>query len=60
MNPLKVIWLKLLRLVKPACRLPRSIGHDVKRRHQQVASNELEVERRDRICNPDKYRGKDL
>ena len=60
MNTLKVIWLTLIQLVKQAWLLPRIIVNGVKHRQQQVASNELEVERLDRIRNPDKYRGKEI
>ena len=59
MNTLKVIWLTLIQLVKQAWLLPRIIVNGVKHRRQRVASNELEVERLDRIRNPEKYRGKE-
>lgn len=60
MNTLKVIWLTLIQLVKQAWLLPRIIVNGFNYRRQRVASNELEVERLDRIRNPDKYRGKEI
>lgn len=58
MNLIKFIFLTLSQLVKQACLLPQTIAQAVKLRRQQVVLNELEVERLDRIRNPEKYRGK--
>ena len=58
MNTLKLICLTIVHLVKQTGLLPQAIANAVKQRRQQVALNELEVERLDRIRNPAKYRGK--
>jgi len=58
MNTLKLICLTIFQLVKQARLLPQVIANAIKQRRQQVVLNELEVERLDRIRNPEKYRGK--
>jgi len=58
MNTLKLVYLTMIHLAKQACLLPQAITSAFKQRRQQVALNELEVERLDRIRNPEKYRGK--
>ena len=58
MNPLKHICLILIQRVKQVGLLPQAIANALEQRRQQVVLNELEVERLDRIRNPDKYRGK--
>jgi len=58
MNALKLIGLTFLHFVKEACQLPQAIAKALKRRQRQIVLNELEVERLDRIRNPEKYRGK--
>jgi hypothetical protein len=58
MNQLKLIGLTLIQLFKQACSLPQIIEQSIKQRQLQVILNELEVERLDRIRNPEKYRGK--
>ena len=58
MNILKLIWLTLIQLFKQIGSIPESIKQAVKQKRQQMALEELEVERLDRIRNPLKYRGK--
>jgi hypothetical protein len=58
MNPLKLIGLTLIQLVRQVCFLPQSIANAVRQRRLQAVRNELEVERLDRIRNPSKYLGK--
>ena len=58
MNILKLIWLTLIQLFKQIGSIPESIKQAVKQKRQQMAVEELEVERLDRIRNPLKYRGK--
>ena len=58
MNLIKFIYLTLSQLVNQACLLPQSIAQAIKQRQRQVVLNALEVERLDRIRNPEKYRGK--
>jgi hypothetical protein len=58
MKTLKLVWLTMIQLVKQVCQIPQNIGKAVKRRQQQAVLNEREAERRDRILNPSKYRGK--
>ncbi len=55
---LKHIRLTVVRLVKQVCLLPQAIANAVRQRQQRDVLNELEVERLDRIRNPEKYRGK--
>ena len=58
MHTLKIICLTVLQLVKQVWLLPQSVAIAVKQRRRQVAWNELEAERLDRIRNPSKYLGK--
>ena len=58
MNPLKLFSLTVLQLVKQVWLLPQSFANAVKQRRRQVARNEHESERLDRIRNPSKYLGK--
>ena len=58
MKIIKLVWLTLIQLVKQVCQLPQTIAQIGKQRQRQTALNELEAERRDRILNPSKYRGK--
>ncbi len=58
MNALKLIGLVLFQLVKQVCFLPQTIANAVQSRRRQVAWNEREAERLDRIRNPSKYLGK--
>ena len=58
MNILKRIRLAVVRLFKQVGLLPQAIADAVRQRQQRNVLNELEVERLDRIRNPEKYRGK--
>jgi hypothetical protein len=58
MNTLKLIYLTIIQLIKQARLLPQSVAIAVKQRRRQIARNELEAERLDRIRNPSKYVGK--
>jgi hypothetical protein len=58
MHTLKLICLTILQLVKQVWFLPQSAANAVQHRRQQVAWNEHEAERLDRIRNPSKYLGK--
>jgi hypothetical protein len=55
---LKLICLTIIQLVKQAWLLPQSVAVAVQQRRQRITRDELEVERLDRIRNPDKYLGK--
>jgi len=58
MHSLKLICLTIIQLVKQVWFLPRSFANAVQQRRRQVARNEHEAERLDRIRNPSKYLGK--
>jgi len=58
MRTLKLIYLTLLQLVKQVWFLPQSVANAARQRRRQVAWNEHEAERLDRIRNPLKYLGK--
>ena len=58
MHTLKLICLPLIQLVKQVWLLPKSIANTIQYRRRQVAWNEHEAERLDRIRNPSKYLGK--
>ena len=58
MNTLRLIGLTLVQLITQVWRLPQSIANVFKQRRRQVAWDELEAERLDRIRNPSKYLGK--
>jgi hypothetical protein len=58
MQTLKLIWLTIFQLVKQVRFLPQSVVNAVQHRRQQVAWDEHEAERLDRIRNPSKYLGK--
>jgi hypothetical protein len=60
MKALKIFWLNLVRVARQACALPHFIADAGKQRQRRVTADKLEVERLDRICNPSKYRGKDI
>jgi hypothetical protein len=55
---LKLICLTFVQLVKQVWSLPQALGLAVRQRRQQIARDELETERLDRIRNPSKYLGK--
>jgi hypothetical protein len=58
MNTPKLIYLTVVQIFKETCQLPQAIAKAIKQRQRQSVLNELEVERLDRIRNPEKYRGK--
>jgi len=60
MNTLKLIGLTLFHFGKQICLLPQTIVNAFKQRKLQAGVAAREVERLDRIRNPDKYRGKEL
>ena len=49
-----------MQLAKQVCALPRIITSVLKQRQVQTVLDAREVERLDRIRNPDKYRGKEI
>ena len=54
------IYLIFVQLLKWTRLLPQTLAGLTNRRRQQGVWDELEVERLDRIRNPDKYRGKEI
>ena len=58
MNILKTIYQTLAALVKQALLVPRSVAIATRLKRRQVARDEFEAERLDRIRNPSKYLGK--
>jgi hypothetical protein len=58
MHTLKLIYVTILQLFKQVWFLPQSVANAVQQRRRQVAWNEHEAERLDRIRHPSKYLGK--
>lgn len=58
MKNLKLICLTIIQLAKQVWFLPRSIAMAIRQRRQWMVQKKFEVERLDRIRNPDKYLGK--
>jgi hypothetical protein len=58
MNTLKFICLAVAQFAKQIWLLPQSIAAAIKQKRQSMAQDKLEVERLDRIRNPDKYQGR--
>jgi hypothetical protein len=58
MNPLKSIGQAFIQWIKQAWSLPPIVSDFIQRRRQQSLLEALEIERLDRIRNPEKYRGK--
>ena len=58
MNRLNQLGLTIGRIIRRVRLLPQTIMNRARQRQQQMVLNELEVERLDRIRNPEKYRGK--
>jgi hypothetical protein len=54
MNKLKLVCRTIVQRVKQACLFPRNV---LKQRRWQIALDEREAERLDRIRNPSKYLG---
>jgi len=57
-NRLNQLGLTIGRIIRRVRLLPQTIMNRARQRQQQMVLNELEVERLDRIRNPEKYRGK--
>jgi len=58
MEMFKTFYRAITGVVKQAWLLPRSLSIATRLRRRQVARDELETERLDRIRNPSKYLGK--
>jgi len=58
MYTLKLICLTIVNLVKQAWLLPQTIALALQQRRQQLARQQSEAERLDRIRNPSKYAGR--
>ena len=58
MYAIKLICLTVFNLVKQACLLPQTVALAFQQRRQQLARQQFETERLDRIRNPSKYRGR--
>ena len=58
MYVIKFILLTIANLLKQLWLLPQTIVRAFQQRRQQLARNEFEVERLDRIRNPSKYAGR--
>jgi hypothetical protein len=58
MDMLKTICQRVAAVIRQAWLLPRSFSIAIRLRRRQVARNEFETERLDRIRNPSKYLGK--
>ena len=57
---LNQIGLAFVQITKRVLSLPQALANLSIERRQRVALDKLEVERLDRIRNPEKYRGKEL
>ena len=55
---LKLIGLTIFNLLKQAWLLPKTVPIALQQRRRQLAQQQVEVERLDRIRNPAKYAGK--
>jgi hypothetical protein len=58
MHLLKLIGLALTKLVKQAWLLPQTLALSRQQRQQQLARDEFELDRLDRLRNPSKYQGR--
>jgi hypothetical protein len=58
MNTLRHLWLTVVQFFRQLSRLPQTFAQAAAQRRERTASDELEVERLDRIRNPSKYRPK--
>jgi hypothetical protein len=56
---LEVIFRTIVNLVKQAWLLPQTVAMALQQRRRQLARQEVETERLDRIRNPSKYVGMD-
>jgi len=57
---LKNIYLTFVQFAKQAWLLPTTLANFSKKKRAELVKREREVERLDRIRNPDKYRGKNI
>jgi hypothetical protein len=55
---LMIICLTIVQLGKQVWALPQAIAHTLKQRRRQMAPNEQELDRLDRLRNPSKYQGR--
>jgi hypothetical protein len=55
---LKLICLTIVELAKQAWLLPQTIADALQQRRRQLARQQFETERLDRIRNPSKYAGR--
>lgn len=60
MKILNHIYLTFVQLAKQLWLLPTTLANLSKQKRAQTVLDEREVERLDRIRNPDKYRGKEI
>lgn len=58
MNTLKLICLTIVGLAKQAWLLPQTAALALQQRRRQIARQQFETERLDRIRNPSKYAGR--
>jgi hypothetical protein len=58
MYALKLIGLTIFNLLKQAWLLPKTVPIALQQRRRQLAQQQFEVERLDRIRNPAKYAGR--
>ena len=58
MQELKLFFQAIVGLIKQAWLFPQSVAMAIQQRRRQMALDELEAERLDRIRNPVKYLGK--
>jgi hypothetical protein len=58
MHLLKLLSLTIIQLAKQVWLLPHTLALGVQQRRRQVALDEIEAERLDRIRHPSKYLGK--
>ncbi|HXC36666.1 MAG TPA: hypothetical protein VNV43_12375 [Candidatus Acidoferrales bacterium] len=58
MNRLKLIGLAFVQFAKQVWSLPQSIAIAARQKREWAARNKHEIERLDRIRNPEKYLGK--
>lgn len=57
MQTLLLIWRIIINLAKQVWLLPKTISLGLQQRRRQIARQQFEIERLDRIRNPSKYAG---
>jgi hypothetical protein len=55
---IKYVFLTIVNLVKQTWLLPQTISLALSQRRRQLARDEFEIERLDRLRNPSKYAGR--